>query len=212
MFFFSAEPNGVVFRGTLRGVRMFERFNEKAIKAVMMAQEDQRRLKRFGCFGEWNQPGRDGWNERFYLHVLASHWYEVGQFCQHFMKNSFCRFTHHLCRWLIMDDLWIFLVEHVDSPYVYQIVTSWNLSPCWPTETCQESRRLGHNYVGTEMLLVGVVADTSGPSGKVLKKFNVTLKDILTDYQKIGCLQFCGNVWNLELTRKKKQKKTAAET
>jgi hypothetical protein len=27
------------------------------------------------------------------------------------------------------------------------------------------------------MLLVGVVADTSGPSGKVLKKFNVTLKD-----------------------------------
>ena len=27
------------------------------------------------------------------------------------------------------------------------------------------------------MLLVGVVADTSGPSGKVLKKFNVTLKE-----------------------------------
>eukprot|EP00439_Symbiodinium_sp_Y106_P036606 s357_g4.t1 len=41
----------------------------------------------------------------------------------------------------------------------------------------EESRRLGHNYVGTEMLLVGVVADTSGPSAKVLKKFNVTLKD-----------------------------------
>lgn len=41
----------------------------------------------------------------------------------------------------------------------------------------EESRRLGHNYVGTEMLLVGVVADTSGPSGKVLKKFNVTLKE-----------------------------------
>ena len=52
----------------------------------------------------------------------------------------------------------------------------WTVSAClsifW-----QESRRLGHNYVGTEMLLVGVVADTSGPSGKVLKKFNVTLKD-----------------------------------
>jgi len=41
----------------------------------------------------------------------------------------------------------------------------------------EESRRLGHNYVGTEMLLVGVVADTSGASGKVLKKFNVTLKE-----------------------------------
>lgn len=46
----------------------------------------------------------------------------------------------------------------------------------------QESRRLGHNYVGTEMLLVGVVADTSGASGKVLKKFNVTLKDWRVDY------------------------------
>ena len=46
----------------------------------------------------------------------------------------------------------------------------------------QESRHLGHNYVGTEMLLVGVVADTSGASGKVLKKFNVTLKDRRVDY------------------------------
>lgn len=41
---------------------------------------------------------------------------------------------------------------------------------------------MGHNYVGTEMLLVGVVADTSGASGKVLKKFNVTLKDRRVDY------------------------------
>eukprot|EP00438_Fugacium_kawagutii_P009274 Skav235224 [mRNA] locus=scaffold3995:181100:181791:+ [translate_table: standard] len=48
-----------------------------------------------------------------------------------------------------------------------------------------ESRRLGHNYVGTEMLLVGVVADTSGPSGKVLKKFNVTLKDRALNSQQL---------------------------
>eukprot|EP00930_Biecheleria_cincta_P102776 TRINITY_DN945_c0_g4_i1.p1 TRINITY_DN945_c0_g4~~TRINITY_DN945_c0_g4_i1.p1 ORF type:complete len:1052 (-),score=297.98 TRINITY_DN945_c0_g4_i1:85-3240(-) len=41
----------------------------------------------------------------------------------------------------------------------------------------EESRRLGHNYVGTEMLLVGVVVDASGPSAKVLKKLGVTLKD-----------------------------------
>jgi len=41
----------------------------------------------------------------------------------------------------------------------------------------EESRRLGHNYVGTEMLLVGVVSDASGPSAKVLKKLGVTIKD-----------------------------------
>jgi len=41
----------------------------------------------------------------------------------------------------------------------------------------EESRRLGHNYVGTEMLLVGVVSESSGASAKVLKKLGVTLKD-----------------------------------
>jgi ATP-dependent Clp protease ATP-binding subunit ClpC len=41
----------------------------------------------------------------------------------------------------------------------------------------EESRRLGHNYVGTEMLLVGVVAESSGAAAKVLKKLGVTLKE-----------------------------------
>lgn len=41
----------------------------------------------------------------------------------------------------------------------------------------EESRRLGHNYVGTEMVLVGVVAETAGVATKVLKRFNVTLKE-----------------------------------
>jgi len=41
----------------------------------------------------------------------------------------------------------------------------------------EESRRLGHNYVGTEMLLVGVVSESSGAAAKVLKKLGVTLKD-----------------------------------
>jgi len=41
----------------------------------------------------------------------------------------------------------------------------------------EESRRLGHNYVGTEMLLVGVVAESSGASANVLRKVGVNLKD-----------------------------------
>jgi len=41
----------------------------------------------------------------------------------------------------------------------------------------EESRRLGHNYVGTEMLLVGIVAESSGAAAKVLKKMGVQLKD-----------------------------------
>jgi len=41
----------------------------------------------------------------------------------------------------------------------------------------EESRRLGHNFVSTEMLLVGLIAENSGVSGKVLRKAGVTLKD-----------------------------------
>jgi ATP-dependent Clp protease ATP-binding subunit ClpC len=41
----------------------------------------------------------------------------------------------------------------------------------------EESRRLGHNYVGTEMLLVGVVAENTGLAAKVLRKLGITLKD-----------------------------------
>lgn len=41
----------------------------------------------------------------------------------------------------------------------------------------EESKRLGHNYVGTEMLLVGIASENSGVASKVLKKFGVTLKE-----------------------------------
>jgi ATP-dependent Clp protease ATP-binding subunit ClpC len=42
----------------------------------------------------------------------------------------------------------------------------------------EESRRLGHNYVGTEMLLVGVVAESTGSAAKVLRKLGVNIKDV----------------------------------
>lgn len=42
----------------------------------------------------------------------------------------------------------------------------------------EESRRLGHNYVGTEMLLVGVMAEGASLGAKVLKKLGVNLKDL----------------------------------
>jgi len=41
----------------------------------------------------------------------------------------------------------------------------------------EESRRLGHNFVSTEMLLVGVIVENTGVSGKVMQKVGVTTKD-----------------------------------
>jgi ATP-dependent Clp protease ATP-binding subunit ClpA len=40
----------------------------------------------------------------------------------------------------------------------------------------EESRRLGHNYVGTEQLLLGIVGEGTGIGAKVLKSMGVTLK------------------------------------
>lgn len=40
----------------------------------------------------------------------------------------------------------------------------------------EESRRLNHNYVGVEMLLVGVVAENSSIAAKVMRKMGVQLK------------------------------------
>lgn len=42
----------------------------------------------------------------------------------------------------------------------------------------EESRRLGHGYVGTEMLTVGVMAENSGTAARVLKKLGVNAKDL----------------------------------
>jgi len=41
----------------------------------------------------------------------------------------------------------------------------------------EESRRLGHNFVSTEMLFVGVIAENTGISANVMKKLGVTVKD-----------------------------------
>jgi len=42
----------------------------------------------------------------------------------------------------------------------------------------EESRRLGQGYVGTEMLLVGVMAENTGTAAKALRKFGVNTKDL----------------------------------
>ena len=49
----------------------------------------------------------------------------------------------------------------------------------------EESRRLGHNFVGTEQLLLGVIGQKSGLGSQALKRVNVTLRDardLIEDY------------------------------
>jgi ATP-dependent Clp protease ATP-binding subunit ClpC len=47
-----------------------------------------------------------------------------------------------------------------------------------------ESRRLGHNYVCTEQLLIGLIEQETGIAAKVLRSMGVTLKDARTEVEK----------------------------
>ena len=41
----------------------------------------------------------------------------------------------------------------------------------------EEARRLGHNFVGTEQVLLGLISENTGVAAKTLKSMGVTLKD-----------------------------------
>lgn len=49
----------------------------------------------------------------------------------------------------------------------------------------EESRRLGHNFVGTEQILLGLIGESTGISAKVLKSMGVTLKEARTEVEKV---------------------------
>ena len=41
----------------------------------------------------------------------------------------------------------------------------------------EEARRLGHNFVGTEQILLGLIGEGTGVGPRALKTLGVTLKD-----------------------------------
>jgi ATP-dependent Clp protease ATP-binding subunit ClpC len=49
----------------------------------------------------------------------------------------------------------------------------------------EESRRLGHNFVGTEQILLGLIGEGAGVATKVLKSMGVNLKDARMEVERI---------------------------
>ncbi|KAK9117694.1 hypothetical protein Sjap_016641 [Stephania japonica] len=49
----------------------------------------------------------------------------------------------------------------------------------------EEARRLGHNYVGTEQILLGLIGEGTGIAAKVLKSMQINLKDARVEVEKI---------------------------
>ncbi|RZC63264.1 hypothetical protein C5167_025015 [Papaver somniferum] len=48
----------------------------------------------------------------------------------------------------------------------------------------EEGRRLGHNFVGTEQILLGLIGEGSGIAAKVLKSMGINLKDARVEVEK----------------------------
>jgi len=49
----------------------------------------------------------------------------------------------------------------------------------------EESRKLGHNFVGTEQILLGLIGEGTGVGSQVLKKMGVNLRDARVEVEKI---------------------------
>ncbi|NET16026.1 MAG: ATP-dependent Clp protease ATP-binding subunit, partial [Okeania sp. SIO1H6] len=49
----------------------------------------------------------------------------------------------------------------------------------------EEARRLGHNFVGTEQILLGLISEGTGIAAKVLKEYDVNLKDARNEVEQI---------------------------
>ncbi len=49
----------------------------------------------------------------------------------------------------------------------------------------EEARRLGHNFVGTEQVLLGLIGEGTGVAAKTLKSMGVNLKDARVEVEKI---------------------------
>src|ERR1700722_9204858 len=49
----------------------------------------------------------------------------------------------------------------------------------------EESRRLGHNFLGTEQILLGLIGEGTGVAAKTLKSLGVNLKDARVEVEKI---------------------------
>ena len=49
----------------------------------------------------------------------------------------------------------------------------------------EEARRLGHNFVGTEQILLGLIGEGTGVAAVVLQSLGITLQEVRAEIEKI---------------------------
>ena len=69
----------------------------------------------------------------------------------------------------------------------------------------EEARRLGHNFVGTEQIMLGLIGEGTGIAAKVLKSMGISLKEARVEVEKIICRGSGFVVLKFRLRRERKE-------
>ena len=141
---------------------MFERFTEKAIKVIMLAQEEARRLGHNFVGTEQILLGLIGEGTGIAAKTLKSMGVNL--------KDARIEVEK-----IIGRGSGFVAVEIPFTPRAKRVLElSWD-----------EARQLGHNYIGTEHLLLGLIREGEGVAARVLENLGVDLNKIRTNVVKM---------------------------
>ena len=136
---------------------MFERFTEKAIKVIMLAQEEARRLGHNFVGTEQILLGLIGEGTGVAAKVLKSLGVNL--------KDSRIEVEKIIGRGSGF--------VAVEIPFTPRAKRVFELS-------LEEARQLGHNYIGTEHLLLGLIREGEGVAARVLENLSIDLTKVRT--------------------------------
>jgi len=136
---------------------MFERFTEKAIKVIMLAQEEARRLGHNFVGTEQIFLGLIGEGTGVAAKVLKSLGVNL--------KDSRIEVEK-----IIGRGSGFVAVEIPFTPRAKRVLEL----------SLEEARQLGHNYIGTEHLLLGLIREGEGVAARVLENLNIDLTKVRT--------------------------------
>ena len=136
---------------------MFERFTEKAIKVIMLAQEEARRLGHNFVGTEQILLGLIGEGTGVAAKVLKSLGVNL--------KDSRIEVEK-----IIGRGSGFVAVEIPFTPRAKRVLEL----------SLEEARQLGHNYIGTEHLLLGLIREGEGVAARVLENLGIDLTKIRT--------------------------------
>ena len=141
---------------------MFERFTEKAIKVIMLAQEEARRLGHNFVGTEQVLLGLIGEGTGIAAKTLKSMGVNL--------KDARVEVEK-----IIGRGSGFVAVEIPFTPRAKRVLElSWD-----------EARQLGHNYIGTEHLLLGLIREGEGVAARVLENLGVDLNKVRSNVVKM---------------------------